>query len=330
MDVEYWMLDVQMKTGGKIILIASLLIAVFAAQDVFAFHAEQYPDNIEDRFIVTPTKFDFSLQPGQSIKQTFTIINRLGKPAEFLVQKEGLVKDGSGNVITTSIDWIHPELDKFTLNHGERVIMDIEVNVPEDVPAGGYYASVLIANKGKDREAGSGVEVISRVGIPLMITVPGDVIERGLVKEFRPSKFFHMTGPVLFFTEFENLGNIHLSPEGEIKVRNLIGSVVAQIPLESWTVLPNNSRIWQAQWSRTWLLGKYDAELTVFYGSDNQKVTKHVSFYAFPWHVFLLILAIFTIIYFVINKVTDKYEVRKKEKFDKGILEKVEEEDNKQ
>ena len=145
--------------------------------------------------------------------------------------------------------------------------------------------------------------------------MPGDVFEKGETIDFKTDKFFYMIGPVKFFTTFGNRGNIHLVPEGEIAVENFFGARVAQIPLKSWTVLPNSDRTWEAQWNRKWLLGRYTAELTLQHGTKDGKVDKReVVFWAFPWHIALLILAILILTYYFLRWVGEHLEVKKKNK----------------
>lgn len=281
-----------------------------------AYHRESYDDKVEDRFIVSPVKIELDLRPGQEFKQPMTVINRLGKKANFTVIKEGLIKNENGELVETAIDWIEPEIENFSLEQGERMILDIKINVPEGVRPGGYYAAILVANEGEDLQEGkSGIEFVSRVGLSALITIPGKVKEEGSITKFSTDKFFYLTGPVDFKTIFQNQGNIHLAPEGEITVRNFLGSIVAQIPLRSWTVLPNSSREWEARWNRKWILGFYSADLNLHYGSQNQQVAKQrLVFWAFPWHLLILILMILGVLYYLLRKLSEKVEIKIKRK----------------
>jgi hypothetical protein len=299
----------------KVILI---LIVLFAPLWALAYETEWYDDKKEDRMVVTPSKLQLNLQSGQVVKKEILIINRLGREEEFFVQVEGLINEEELKNLDkkyfpkSGVGWIKPEIDSIRLKHGERVKFDVEITVPENVKSSGYYAAlnILVRNKkGEDDQ----INLESRIGIPLLISVPGSVQKKGEITKFSVDKWFYLNGPVVFFTDFRNLGNIHLMPRGEISVYNFLGAKVAQIPLKDSTVLPGFTQSWKSAWDKKWLLGKYRAELLMFFGEGQEEsLRKNVTFYAFPLHLLLLLIIVVVLIYFLIRKIHSKFEIRRK------------------
>jgi hypothetical protein len=283
-----------------------------------AFTTEKYDDKIENKIVVTPAKLELKLSPGQTINQKITVVNRLGRKEKIEIITEGLIgKDGIQKLNkdyfpNSGIDWIKTEIDEIYLDHGERVSFDIEITVPENVNPGGYYAGVLAAVRSEEKN--NNIQFINRVGMSILMSIPGKVTEdMGLLKFLNDRKFY-LNGPVNFFTETVNFGNIHLFPIGEIAVYNFLGKKVAQIPLKESLILPGQSQKWRSVWKEKWILGIYKAHLTMRYGAGNDKVLeKELKFWAFPIHILLLILALIYLVHKLIQKWQEKYEVKKKD-----------------
>jgi hypothetical protein len=286
-----------------------------------AFTTERYDDKIENKIIVTPAKLELKLSPGQIVNQKITVVNRLGRKEKIKIIKEGLIgKEGIQKLNkdyfpNSGIDWIETEIDEIYLDHGERVSFDIEIAVPKNINPGGYYAGVLAAVRSVDENNnGDNIQFINRVGTSILMSIPGKVMEDMALLKFLNDRKFYLNGPVNFFTEAMNFGNIHLSPIGEIAVYNFLGKKVAQIPLKESLILPGQSQKWRSVWKERWILGIYKAHLTMRYGVDNDKVLeKELKFWAFPIHILLLILALIYLVHKLIQKWQEKYEVKKKD-----------------
>lgn len=303
-----------MKSLVKFLII---FFSLFIFSGALAYETEWYDDKKEGRMVVTPSKLQLNLQSGQVVKKEILVINRLGREEEFFVQVEGLINEGELKNLDkkyfpkSGVDWIKPEINSIRLKHGERVKFDVEITVPENVKSSGYYAAlnILVRNKKGDDQ----INLESRIGVPLLISVPGSVQKKGEITKFSVDKWFYLNGPVVFLTDFRNLGNIHLMPRGEISVYNFLGAKVAQITLKDSTVLPGLTQSWESAWDKKWLLGKYRAELLMFFGEESDEVLKkNTTFYAFPLHLLLLLIVIILLVYYIIRKIHSKFEIRRK------------------
>jgi hypothetical protein len=291
-----------------------------------AYTIENYQENVEDRFVISPVNLELTLAPGESTTQNIVIVNRLGKTSNFQIMKEDFIGsqdpekataflgDESAG-ITTAKDWITTDVDQISLNHGDRLNMPVKITAPENAVAGSHYAAIFASVSGGESGMGNAkVKLVSRVGTLILINIPGNNRESGGITDFSSDKKYYRQGPVDFSTTFKNTGNVYEKIRGEIAIKNILGTEIAHIALKDWTVLSDSSRKQSATWNRKWLLGRYTADLTAFYGlGGNLKDSKSVVFYAFPWHIALLILLILIVAYYLLKYFFSKFEIKKKE-----------------
>ena len=316
------------KVSIKIKLIRLLFLSSFffmALNSASAYTIENYQDKVEDRFVISPVNLELNLMPGESTTQNIIIINRLGRTAEFTLSREDFI--GSDNpekstvflgedesAVTSARNWINTEIDKITLNHGDRLTLPVSIKVPEGVTAGSHYSAVFVSVASPDSSGKDKVKLVSRVGTLILINVPGNNRESGEITQFNAGRQFYRNGPVEFSTIFKNTGNVYQKVRGEIAITNILGAKVAQIPVKDWVVLSDASRRQTAEWDRKWMVGRYRAHLTIFYGlGGNLTDESEIVFYAFPWHIALLILLILIVIYYAFKYIFSKFEIRRKE-----------------
>lgn len=290
-----------------------------------AYTIENYQENVEDRFVISPVNLELTLSPGESTSQRMVVVNRLGRTADFSIEKEDFVgsEDPEKATVflgeeyasaTSARDWVVPEIDKVTLNHGDRLSLPFEVKIPEGARAGSHYAAIFVSVSSSEGGGKDKVKLVSRVGLLALINVAGNNVESGEITEFKSDRNFYRNGPVGFSAIFKNTGNVYQRVKGEVAVKNILGAEVAHIPIKEWVVLSNSSRRQQAEWAKKWLVGRYTAHLTAFYGfGENLKSEKDIVFWAFPWHLAILLVLILVIIYYLFKYFFSKFEIKKKE-----------------
>jgi hypothetical protein len=312
-------------TNIRLLFISGFFLMFLFSGQAKAYTIENYQENVEDRFVISPVNLELTLAPGQTTTQQITIVNRLGKTANFQISKEDFVGsedpekvteflgDESAG-ITSARDWIKSDVDNINLNHGDRLTVELTITAPENAIAGSHYVAVFASAAGEDQGQRSGqVKLVSRVGTLILINVPGNNQESGEITNFTSDKNFYRQGPVEFSTVFKNSGNIYEKVKGEIAIKNILGTEVVRIPLRDSTVLSNSSRKLDAAWNRKWLMGRYTAELTTTYGlGGNLKSMKSIVFFAFPWHIALLLLLVLIVFFYLIKYFFSKFEIKKK------------------
>ena len=284
-------------------------------------------------FSIGPGKTELWMDPGDKVTKEISIINRIGRIMNFIIEIEDF--RGSNDPERTVVllgdergpyslkDYLHPEIMEFTLKHGERMILPIEISIPEDAEPGGLYGSVLVRNEApgpgieiEKQKAASGVKVISRLGTLFFIRVKGDVKEDGFLEDFKTTKDFYEKGPIPFEILFKNNGSTHLIPYGLIEIKNILGRKIEEIELEPWFAMPDSLRLREVNWERGLLLGRYTANLKVNRGYKDIIDEESITFWVIPWKIILAGLIILVVAIWLLIWIASHFEIRKKSKPD--------------
>jgi hypothetical protein len=112
----------------------------------------------------------------------------------------------------------------------------------------------------------------------IFVDIAGDIIERGYIRQFNSIKNIYTSDKVEFEMSFENSGNTHLKPVGEIKIYDMFkhekGAIEINKKPDFGNVLPGDTREWRFQWDGDddfFLLNKYKALLSVSYGKETRQ-----------------------------------------------------------
>lgn len=301
------------------LLVVSVGVALAGAASAYQLITQEEPTL--GVFTVSPSRVEVSVTPGGETIQPITVVNKLGRPAKFTVSVQAFEgsRDPAQTVVFTEDSspwaasrWVTPELQEFTLEHGQRMTFNISLRPPADLPPGGRYGAVLIDSQSSDADSGTQVKLITRVGALLLVRVAGPVDERGRLTEFSAPRVLS-SGPVDFKLAFENEGNIHQQPYGRIEVRNVFGTLVGTVPVEPWYVLPQAIRETTARWDRTWLWGPYSATAEVSHGRDTVgHAQATVRFWVLPWRLMLIVLLGVVALWLVWKKYLSRLEFRLK------------------
>jgi hypothetical protein len=218
----------------------------------------------------------------------------------------------NSNPSTASLrQWV-TVLTSFSLKARETKTISVTVSIADNAEPGGHYGVVRFSGRAPDVE--SGVGLAASTGTLLLVRVAGAVDEDLNLVTFQtsqndnPSGIFEY-GPIDFIARFENKGNIHLKPVGQIEVRDMFGNKVETLSMnaDKGNVLPLSIRKFQSTLEREWMFGRYTADISVAYGTTGQAIVKSISFWVIPYKVILgAILALVTLI-FVFRTLIKRY-----------------------
>jgi len=308
------------------ILISQIFIFSFTGQ-VFAYQIQDLANaEIKGDIVLSPAKTELFMEPGEKTTREIIFINRTGEAVNFDIAIEDF--KGSYNPDQTLVflgqekgpyslkDWLRPEVQKFTLKSGQKIILPIEISVPAYADPGGYYGAIFAVLETEipattTKSAGQ-VSIVSRAGSLFFVRVKGDAQENGALTQLSTPHHFYETGPIDFSVFFENKGSVHLAPYGAIEIKNFFGKVVDKIELDPWFVLPDSMRLRQIEWNSGFIFGKYSAVATVNRGYLDILDQKTVNFWVIPWKIILLgVFALAFIIWFLFL-IFSKLEIKKK------------------
>lgn len=253
---------------------------------------------------VTPPLFQLSVAPGNIWKSSITVVNTnayditvYARPVDFAPTGE----EGRGEFLkpmsdlngSTSPDalsgWIAVSREGFVVPRDQTLTIPFTVAVPENAPPGGHYAAIMVTNQAGDPEKGT-INVASAIASLVFLSVAGDVEEVGVIRDFYPDKVFNTTPEASFTLRFENKGNVHLKPVGNIVITNMWGRPRGTIEIggknEFGNVLPGSVRKFNFTWrgDDTELdIGRYKAITTLSFGSEGrQNISRTISFWVVP------------------------------------------------
>lgn len=225
---------------------------------------------------VTPAILSLEAEPGATGEQPITIANEGDETVEIVT---GVEPYQGADGTYSAVDWIKVEPATFTLDAGESREAMVQIEVPDDLDAGGRYALVTFASGGGATNEGSGASVAAKLGAAILLVVDGegDLTESAQLAGFGP--VLEPDGRVGFRALLSNNGNVHLRPSGSIEIlgANSVPYGSLEIP-EERTVLPGNEALLSA-------LGSlpvdenatYTASAEIHYGEDSA-LTEEVSF----------------------------------------------------
>lgn len=256
-------------------------------------------------FTITPPIFQVNLDPGQTWSSSIRVVN--GNPYTITVyanptpfEPEG--EEGRPRIVLSEntfggevpegfASWIRLSQDPIVIPGEQTAEIPFTVVVPQDAAPGGHYAAVLIGNRPPQSTVEGGtVNVASTIASLFFLTVSGDVVEKGRIRDFVTEKSLYEVPEARFSLRFENQGNVHLQPQGNITIYNMFGKKRGHVPLNQGkqfgNVLPGSIRKFSFSWkaeSGTWDIGRYKAEATLGYGKDaKQFAASTVYFYVLP------------------------------------------------
>ncbi len=260
---------------------------------------------------VSPTLFDMSAEPGQAWQSKLRVVNVNDFDLTVYVEVVNFApkgEGGDGSFIpldpanldgSTLAEWISISRDPITIPREQTGEIPFTVTVPKDASPGGHFAAVLVGTKPPVTESGQArLQTTQMVTSLFFARVAGDVVESGVIREFTTEETFLDTPEASFSLRFENKGNVHLKPQGEIKIYNMWGEERGIVPINQYSnfgnVLPESIRKYNFTWKGEWSLsdmGRYSAVATLGFGTEvKQFASSKTYFWVIP---FKLVFGIF-------------------------------------
>ena len=254
---------------------------------------------------VTPPLFQVTQVPGSDWRSQLRVVNSNNYDIVVSVESKDFRPDGeTGNAVFNNgpkgdaqdtqrmSGWIETPAGVITIKRGSTAEVPFTIHVPLDADPGGHYGALLVSTKPKSIEGESGSGVSSGITSLIFMRVPGDVIEKGGIRDFYTENNIIETPDAHFILRFENQGNVHLVPQGQIVITNMWGKERGKVEInESSTfgnVLPNSTRKFEFSWKETdpslFEVGRYKAVATLVYGAEGRNtVERTLYFWIVPW-----------------------------------------------
>ncbi len=268
---------------------------------------------------VSPTLFQMNATPGQVWQSEIRVINVNNYDITVYPQVVNFAPQGEagqGDFIPifasetngqTLAEWVDISKEGITIPKQQTVSVPFTIKCPQNAAPGGHYAAILIGTRPADGGAESALKTAQFVSSLFFVRVAGDVVESGTIREFRTTASVLQTPDVDFEVRFQNTGNVHLQPQGDISIYNMWGEERGTIPINHQThfgnVLPQSIRKFNFTWKSeesAFDIGRYRAVVTLGFGEDKKNfVTSTTYFWIVPYKEILIFLsAIIAFIWF--------------------------------
>ena len=276
----------------KIFLLFALMM--FSANVPFVFAQED-----SQILSVTPPLFQLSALPGDIWQSGVKVVNGNKYPLTVYTEvvnfsATGEAGQGKFSPIqdensekTTLASWITIAKGPHTIPPEQNTEISFFVEVPDNAPPGGHYAAILVSTEEpKDGVEKLAVKTSQAVTSLFFVRIEGDVDENGSIREFRVIDSVVPTTNAEFSLRFENKGNVHLQPRGDIVITNMWGTPRGKIPVNYQThfgnVLPMSIRDFNFSWNSDFRIsdiGRYKAVATLAYGENDIKSISAVAYF---------------------------------------------------
>lgn len=299
---------IQLGTGLAAVIAVGFAVffSLFISQHAFA---QSSTTNAANTIKVTPVRSDIQILPGESKVVQVTVSNITAKPVsvtpitnDFIAGDDrgtpALILDADKYAPSHSLKRFMGPLSTATIPAGQAKTFNVVVTVPSDAQSGGYFGAVRFAPS--DPDGGGQVNLSASVASLILLTVPGDVIEKLELKNFDIQQngtngdSFRTPENLQASFAFENQGNLQIGPFGRLSVKKG-NDVVFESDFNNKdpkdVILPDSTRRWEIPFESIGAFGHYDVVATFTYGATNQTIEVTKSFWVIPQWVILTAIA---------------------------------------
>lgn len=310
---------------SMIVALLQLFIAPFAlAQETAAQATSPAETDMTGKLslTLTPPLFQIGIAAGSKWSSTLRLANSNPYPLTVYARVVKFTPEGeSGNASFALFDrsqekdpldlsgWITLPDGAIIIAHDTTADIPFTIDVPATASPGGHYAAILVGTQPGDFKKGeSGVSVGSLLASLFFVRIPGNVKEEGDIRDFYAENDLVEHPSTTFVVRFENRGNVHIVPRGNIIIYNMWGKERGRIAINDeanfGNVLPGTTRKFVFSWTgedSVFEFGRYTARATLTYGEEEKKTAyREIAFWVIPWKpVSAALLAIVVAIWFI-------------------------------
>ena len=259
-------------------------------------------------FAVSPPAIELTADPGQTVSNSFKIINLTDTTLTLQADRNNFVAKGEeGQVDLTTSDDLYSLAPWFTATPAIITVpprgtqsVGFSIAVPVNAEPGGRYGSLVFHTlTGTLPNGQSGAAVKQQLATLIFLRISGAAHDEVKIASFTTDKNSYEYGPIKFSTRVQNLGNVHEKPTGTITIKDLLGRTVSTLKLDPKNVIPQAIRRTDTSWSKKLLFGRYTATLVLNNGTF-QQLTAQTSFVVIPYKLIGVVLLIVIILYLLV------------------------------
>ncbi|NCU38225.1 hypothetical protein EOL96_04190 [Candidatus Saccharibacteria bacterium] len=221
---------------------------------------------VEDRsesILLTPTSKRYTVDAGEVVNDSFTIINNGKNAYEFTVvatpysvRNEAYSPEFQQETVNSdAYKWIQFTKVKWSAAPGETVEIPYTMRVSEGAKAGGHYGAIFAQTVANESDGATGIVSSKSVGLILYANVNGPTKEEGRLQKV-DIPFYQTAAPLDISAYVENSGEVDFETKVTFAVMDLAGDVKYQTSAE-YPVLPGTTRRIDLEWNQAAWFGIY-------------------------------------------------------------------------
>ncbi|MEN9413247.1 MAG: hypothetical protein RLZZ342_334 [Candidatus Parcubacteria bacterium] len=252
---------------------------------------------------VSPPLIQLTIGPGETWSSALKVTNTNKRDVTYyatVLDFEATGEEGVGTFIPrvqlgaptgptgySLASWIVMASTSVTIPAGESGSVPFTVQVPQNAEPGGHYAAILVGTQpGTGEITGPTMQISSYVSSLIFVRLRGEAIESGRIREFRTEQSVYDTADANFLLRFENTGNTHLKPQGDIVIYNMWGKKRGELAVNQerhfGNVLPQSTRRFTFAWAGEGSLadiGRYSAVVTLAFGDGDKRNLSAITYF---------------------------------------------------
>jgi hypothetical protein len=278
---------------------------------------------------VSPVFFDLTVNPGDSVSNKIRIRNNTSSPLPIKLTVQKMTGDVNGDLTLRSdptdqsLSWVKFTSDTFVAAPLEWTDVPFTIDIPKDA-AYGYYFAINLTQDNTSPIKRTGASITGAAAVPVLLNVKKEGAKLdGKLLSLKVDKSFYEYPPIKFSTVFENIGNVHIRPTGNIFIKDWLGNQVATLTVNQTqgSILPGLKKTFEASWDDGFItvepkmqngepkldkngkvetelkikfdkildlrIGRYTASELLVISTSNRDIpfTAQTSFFVFPWKV---------------------------------------------
>jgi len=283
----------------------------FLAIMALALHFPLSASAAGNMFSLSPMYQMITLTPGETYYGNFNVVNPGTSSVDFYytltvrpftTSNDGDISDTENGDYTLMADWIELNKTEGVISPNESEEIRFAINVPEDAPAGGQYATIMVTSD-QYRVENSDVALREqyRAGHLIYADVAGETVRKGSMTDVSVPGFL-FSGNITGSATIANEGNVHSQATHKMQIFPLFSSEEVftneEDPKKSW-IMPGNTTVSKVTWEETPSVGIFHVIYNVEFEGVNNNVDKYVIVCPI-WLLFIIIALIFLIIFKII------------------------------
>ncbi len=278
---------------------------------------------------ISPIDYQFEIKPGESQIGKLTVTNKDKTVLNYSVEMELFSKideEGAPSFagvqktegVTSLVDWITiADADKSgQIEASGKKQFEFTINVPQGAEPGGHYAAIFIKQIKKDEQGKTQLGVSSRVGLLLLVSVPGNVKKAAKIESFTYPKFIWQGISDTKTREFEmrvsNEGSVHFDSTAKAELKPMLGKTQT-VELGTHTILPDNTRVFKGAWLNKYPFGYYRITATATDG-NGKAITTEGGVWAIPLIIVVPLLVGILLLWWLLHYIKSNFQFVKKDK----------------